>query len=130
MSQFKEYLVRKNIDVITSISSYSNAFFTFNTSEEIQNLIDLFSTKISGAYIRNVLVDTSLVFEDLKYKNDSYSNHEDLIEAGYILGLIHASHHGAIYSVTHQFIRYFFVGVESDICIELRSKFKKKMKLW
>lgn len=124
MTKFKNYLVKKNIDSLTALSFDRNAYFTYRESSMLDELIIGMTGRIKKNTIRNVLVDLSLTFESLLYGNDCESNHEDLIEVGYILGLLHATNKGCVYATEHMDIRYYFVGVESDIVCDIRDSIR------
>ena len=121
MTKFKNYLVKKNIDSLTALSFDRNAYFTYRESSMLDELIIGMTGRIKKNTIRNVLVDLSISFESLLYEKDSNSNHEDLIEVGYLLGLLHATNKGCVYATEFADIRYYFVGVESDIVSDVRD---------
>lgn len=121
MTKFKNYLVKKNIDSLTALSFDRNAYFTYRESSMLDELIIGMTGRIKKNTIRNVLVDLSISFESLLYEKDNDSNHEDLIEVGYLLGLLHATNKGCVYATEFADIRYYFVGVESDIVSDVRD---------
>jgi uncharacterized protein with ParB-like and HNH nuclease domain len=123
MSQVKEYLIQKNIEILSRLEK--DTFFKYNESDALDNLLFEFKKRIPEKILFNVLVDLSITFEHLRYSKDHESNHEDLIEAGYLLGLIHATHKGCIYSVEFSKTRFYFVGYENDILLSIRNSLKQ-----
>lgn len=109
------------MDSLESLSFDRNAYFTYRESSMLDDYIVGMSGRIKKNIIRNVLVDLSITFESLIFEKDNESNHEDLIEVGYLLGLLHATNKGCIYATEFADIRYYFVGVESDIVNDVRS---------
>lgn len=124
MSNFKTYLIKKNQETLKSLSFDRNAFFRYKESETINEMISSLTHRIKKNKIRDALVESSVAFESIDYFNDSESNHEDLIETGYLLGLLHATHKGCIYSVEFERIRFYYIGMESDIIMDLRNCFR------
>jgi hypothetical protein len=128
MTKFKNYLVQKNIDTLTNLQFDKNAYFRYKDSDAISEFIECCIGRYKKTVIRDILVDLSVTFESLCYQNDSESNHEDLLEVGYLLGLLHATHKGCVYAVEYDSIRFYFVGMETDIVSDIRSEFKKLVK--
>lgn len=131
MSDFKSYLIEKNkklLDEIVTIQT--NARFSYDESDLISDMIKFYISDrhVDPNIIHEVLEATCITFESLKYKNDNESNHEDLVEIGYILGILHSSHAGKIYGITFERIRYYYIGVENDIATILRNKISKTLK--
>jgi len=101
--------------------------FKYEESSQIQELIRYFKKEkgMDDQTIANVLTDNSLILEELSYKNDSPTNHEDLLDAGFVLGYLHAKHPGRIFGVVHDKIRYYFIGVETDIYTNIKIQLNK-----
>jgi hypothetical protein len=129
MSKFKNYLVQKNIETLEKFQFDKNAYFGYKESEQLTELINCSIGRFKKNKIRDVLVDLSITFESLCYQDDTESNHEDLIEVGYILGLFHATHRGCIYSVEYDNIRFYFVGMESQIVSDIRDELRNIRKV-
>lgn len=128
MSQVKDYLIKKNVEILSKIGYEKDMFFRYNESDSLNDLLSDFRNRIPERIMFNVLLDNSITFEYLKCGKDSQSNHEDLIEAGYLLGLIHATHKGCIYALEFSKTRFYFIGYENDILISLRNSFKSVYK--
>lgn len=129
MSIFKTYLIEKNRELLESPSLVlaNQARFTYAESDNIQDMLR-FYVKDRGLdlnTIYDVLADACITFESLSYKGDNESNHEDLVEVGYILGLLHSQHKGRIYGITFQKSRFYFIGVEADIFATLKTELNK-----
>ena len=125
MSQVKEYLIQKNIEILSRLGLEKETFFKYNESDALNDLLFDFKKRVPEKVMFNTLVDLSITFEHLRYSKDHESNHEDLIETGYLLGLIHATHKGCIYSVEFSKTRFYFVGYENDILLSIRNSLKQ-----
>lgn len=127
MASMKSYLIEKNLDILSSTHLETMARFTYSESDSLQELLRKYKNekKFPSSKIINVLTDSCLTFESISYKTDSYSNHEDLIEVGYILGLLHSRHRGQIIGVEFDKMRFYFIGVEADVFAHLKSELNK-----
>lgn len=103
-----------------------NYIFNYIVSDKIQELIELYLEKgYKKRRIHDVLVDSCIIFESLYYNKDSESNHEDLLDAGYVLGRVQAQEGGCIVVVQLDSFRYFYVGCEEEIFQYIKEKMKR-----
>lgn len=104
----------------------NNYFFNYIESEEIYELLQLFSDRgMKRRKIHDILGNTCVIFESLIYNKDTESNHEDLLDAGYVLGRAVGANGGSIIAVQVDNFRYFYVGSEQEIFTHLKHNFKK-----
>ena len=104
----------------------NNYFFQYQICESLFETIEHYKIKIGRKRVSKVLSDHSVIFESLVYGKDSDSNHEDLIDAGYVLGRVQAEVGGIVLAVPFEGFRYFYVGQEHDLCVELKHQLKKE----
>lgn len=124
---FELFKLSKQQQISESAVKVDNIRFKYEESSQIQELIRYFKKEkgMDDRTISNVLIDNSLILEELTFKNDSPTNHEDLLDAGYVLGYLHAKHPGRIFGITYDKMRYYFIGVETDIYTNLKTQFNK-----
>lgn len=128
MSKFKNYLVEKNRELLESPTiAISNARFTYAESDDIQEMLRFYTKEkgLDASLIYDKLADLCITFESLSYKQDNSSNHEDLVEVGYLLGLLHSAHKGSIFGITFEKTRFYFIGVENEIYTVLKTNLNK-----
>ena len=120
----------EKVNELLSTTKLADAIsFKYNKSEEIQEIISYFlnDKKMPLQIICAVLADSSVILEDLDYRNDSRSNHEDLLEAGYILGYMSCKYPGNILAIDCNKMRYYYIGSARDISVYLRNELNKKL---
>lgn len=106
----------------------NNYFFNYVESEEIYELLELYSKRgLRRRTIHELLGQHCVIFESLIYNKDSESNHEDLIDAGYVLGRVQGQCGGNIIAIIVDNFKYFFVGLENEIFAHLKHTFKKHL---
>ena len=104
-----------------------NYIFSYFVSEKIQELLDIYLERgFRKRKIHDILVESSIIFESLYYNKDSESNHEDLLDCGYVLGMVQAKEGGSIVAIQLDTFRYFYVGCEEEIFQYIKQKLKDK----
>ena len=104
----------------------NNYFFGYEECEDLYEIVEHYKNKIGRRRVHKVLIDNCVIFESLNYGKDSEGNHEDLIDAGYVLGRVQGQNGGIILAINFESFRYFYVGTDGEICRHLKYMLKKE----
>ena len=123
---FKEFLKEKRMNLMEAYKSddFKDLYLKYSESDTIDETLKYYM-KEKGMDVRkvnNILQDNSLVYDDF-----SLNDHEDLLDAGYILGHVQAKMGGKIIGVLFDKKRYYFIGNESEIVHALRQKLNNEL---
>lgn len=122
---FKDYLKEKRTSLLENdMSQFNNLMFKFSTSDTIDETLKYYlkDKGIDTRKVHQILQDASLTYDDSKL-----NDHEDILDAGYVLGYIQAKHGGKIIGVTFDKKTYFFIGLEQEIVKVLRQELNKEV---
>lgn len=97
-------------------------YFMFN--QDMFDLVKHYKERLGEKRLHSILLDCCLIFEPLEYGQDSYNKHEDLLDAGFVLGYEVARTGGKIMALKIDNCRYYFVGKESEIYYDVKFALK------
>lgn len=120
---FKNYLKEKRESLLEFDSSqYNNLMFKYSTSDTIDETLKYYlkDKGIDNRKVHQILQDASLTYDD-----STLNDHEDILDAGYVLGYIQAKQGGKIIGVLFDKKTYFFIGLEQEIVSVLRQELNK-----
>lgn len=126
-NMFSYFIAEKKRELLEGKIDTGSLRFQYGESRKTQELLNYYKKEkgVDSKAITEILSDNCIIFEDLHYGSDNESNHEDLIDAGYVLGFIHAKNPGRIVALDHDKFRYYFIGDESDIYTNIKVEMNK-----
>lgn len=122
---FKDYLKEKRTSLLEYDSSqFKNLMFKYSTSDTIDETLKYYlkDKGIDTRKVHQILQEASLTYDD-----STLNDHEDILDAGYVLGYIQAKQGGKIIGVLFDKKTYFFIGLEQEIVKVLRQELNKEV---